>query len=79
MQQLVPVPVRGWVVGRWMAENGWLTRYCTPLEVQRTHDCIFKKKKKLRTNRLYLLVHVRAGTYCCTAVPLAHIGWSVWW
>ena len=52
-----------------MGENGWLTRhcYCTPLEVQRTPDCVSKMKNQVRTNRLCLLVYVPAGTYCCTA------------
>ena len=42
----VPVPVHGCVVGRWMGENGWVggwvTRYCTPVVVQSTHDCVFR-------------------------------------
>ena len=61
-----------------MGENGWSTRYCTPLEVQRTHDCVFKKKIEVRTDRVYLLVYVpgTAGTCCGTVV--AHIGRSVW-
>ena len=52
-----------------MGENGWVTRYCTPLEVQRTHGCVFKTKNQVRTNHLGLLVDVLL--YCCTDV--AHI------
>ena len=61
-----------------MGEKGWLTRYCygSPLEVQRTHDCVFKIKNQARTNRLCLLVYVPLGVGW--VVRLA-VGWLVGW
>ena len=63
-----------------MGESGWLARNCTPMEAQRTHDCVFKINSfqdKTRVQTKYLFAGVRAVVADSVGVLGGMRGWSV--
>ena len=55
-----------------MGKNGWLTRFFTPLEKQRTNVCS-REKTRVLTKRLCVLLYVLL--YCSST----WWSWGVWW